>query len=223
MRAWSEDSRLDEIVDGLRHVFFPLPKGIERGKTRHSNGRMERDMWEERIIRHGNGVHENRDHQDRLPSRRTPIEPAKTLPPVPAILPYLDRSPSIKVICACRIHPALFAGIVGTGPMPPPPVVVMPLPPPPPPIHNHRPIDIPTQPPPEPVNEGEPFRGFTIQDLRAHDVKRSGDDEIGTTKAARTPFTNKDKILLSFEVYTLESSKARGVDGVGGRADVFTG
>nr|POF23906.1 hypothetical protein CFP56_54842 [Quercus suber] len=224
MRAWAEDSRLDEIVDGLRHVFFPPPLGTGsgKGKTRQHSSRADHDVWEGRLGRLGGSIRDARDDSDTTSRRHTP-DPHKIQGVDPAVIAYPD-SPSIKVICACRIHPTLFAGITGTGPMPQLPVAPLAPPPPPPPFHGQQPIEIPSPPPPDPVTEGEPFRGFTIQDLRTDHVKRSVGEEVGTVKSARTPFTIRDGILMAFEVYTLESSKSsRGPDGAGPRGEHLMG
>lgn len=209
MRAWVEDSRLDEVIDGLRHVFYP-PTGHGKGKARQSRGRHDREALEEGVARgRTSSSEDNPGTTTNNPTSKghwLELHHARTTP-------IYAGAPRIKVICACRIHPILFAGITGTGPMPPMPAAPPPpanLIPPPPPTHGVQPIDMPPPPPPEPVVEGEPFRGFTTQDLRTNERCSWVGEESGSMKAARTPFADKERIALAFELYTFESSKTRG-------------
>ena len=181
MKLWSEDSRLDEIIDGIRHVF--LPDGPHEPKN-------EREL-ETYISNHPSDF--PLDPSD--PSYKKQwldIQSARA-----AFTAKREATPTIKVVCACRVHATHFTTLTtampdlsqannGTG-------VIQQTP-------------APSADPPVPVREGEPFRGFTPIDFRAG-MKKLHDPELGSANVARTPFADKNCVLLSLEIHCLDPKR----------------
>lgn len=185
MELWSEDSRLDEVIDGLRHVFLPdSPHGPKN----------ERE-FEAYISNHPSAF--PLDPSDPGYKKQwLDIQKART-----AFTAKQKATPTIKVVCACRVHVAHFAILTSATP---------PLGPDLSQANNgtgviQQTLAPPTDPPP-PVEEGEPFRGFTPIDLRAG-MKKLHDPELGSANVARTPFADKNGVLLSLEIHCLDPKR----------------
>jgi len=190
MKLWCEDSRLDEVVDGLRHVYMPTkrtpsPNGLA---MKPLNEMTEQDFMAF-VDRHRPG--EDMAFKRQLLELHKAHVPAAAAPPPP---------PSIRVICACRVHTAHFNMITAA--------VIWQQDPPPP-------LDLPNgvqglglvPPPPAPVQEGEPFRGFTAIDLNTTGIKRLHDPDLGSAKVARTPFAEKQGIMIALEIHCLDPKR----------------
>jgi hypothetical protein len=183
LKIWSEDSRLDEITDGLRHVFLadrpPKPKNEREFETSMSN---RSDMYpldpsNPEYKKQWLAIHKARNNFARKH----------------------ETAPVIKITCACRIHSTHFAAL--TGPPQAGPDLSRPnetgvlqttiLPP----------ID-----PPQRTPDGQPFKGFTPADLRG-DLKRLHDPDLGSATVAQTPFADKNGILISLEIHCLDPKR----------------
>lgn len=187
MKLWSEDSRLDEIIASLRHVF--LPDGPQEAKN-------EREL-ETYISNHPNAF---------------PLDPSDPSYKKQWLAIHKARNdfarkqeagPTIKVVCACRVHATHFTALT-TNPIPPPPAPDLSQ------ANNGTGViqqtPIPPVEPPAPVREGEPFRGFTPVDLRGG-IKKLHDPDLGSANVARTPFADKHGILLSLEIHCLDPKR----------------
>lgn len=181
LKIWSEDSRLDEIIDGLRHVFLPdgpiNPKNEREFETYLSNraNAFPLDPNDSLYKKQWLAIHKARNEFARK-----------------------QEAPVIKVTCACRVHSTHFAALTvppahagpdlsqannGTG------VIQQ--------------TSLPPLDPPQPTREGQPFRGFTPADLRG-DLKRLHDPDLGSATVAQTAFADKDGILISLEIHCLD-------------------
>lgn len=177
LQHWSEDSRLEEVLDGLRHAFLPADPR-ERVQSH------EREFQE--YIARNAGAFRDAAENTQLRKRLMELHKARAR----YIAPRQD-SPAIRVCCACRVHPTHFNALTApSGPNIRPQV-------------SHA-EPVPT--PPVPVREGEPFRGFTAIDFH-NGIKRLHDPDLGSAQVARTPYANKKGILLALEVHCLDPRK----------------
>lgn len=186
MKIWSEDSRLDEIIDGLRHVF--LPDGPQEPKTESE--------FETHISNHPGAFPLDPDDPS-YEKQWLNIHSARN-----AFANRQDAPPNIRVVCACRVHSTHFISLTT-------PTTSTPLPDLAQPNNGTGVIQQTTDQPPAPripVVEGEPFRGFTAVDLQAG-VKKLHDDELGSANVARTPFADKFGIFLSLEIHCLDPKR----------------
>lgn len=201
LRHWSEDGRLDELINGLGHVFFPTNAAAsERSKHRRRGSENSMDRWSD---------------------DETPAKPGNA---------SLREPPVIKLLVQCRIPNTHLAALTSDLPLPPPQAPAQPAPaqmgappgtihgvPPPPPPAPGLPAAaaqagiaalqdlLSTSPPaPEPVKEGEEFRGFTIADFKGTrvGVKRAEPGKVGG-HVARTVFARKGRAMLALEVFTM--------------------
>ena len=186
MKIWSEDSRLDEIIDGLRHVFMPdMPRGPKNEAE-----------YETFLSNHSaNFPLDPSDPQYR--KQWLEIHKART-----AFVAKKDSTPTIKVVCACRVHDRHYTAL--TTALPPTTVPDLTRPGNGTGVIQQQSDDIFS--PPAPVKEGEPFRGFTPIDLQSG-MKRLHDPELGSANVARTPFADKHGILLSLEIHCLDPKR----------------
>lgn len=181
LRSWDDDSRLQELIDGLRHVFLPshLPEREVRGREFQafltSNPAAFRDtdpdQLRERLLR----IHKARFDRTSSTTRRT-------------------DTPSIRVCCACRVHSTHFTALTTK--------VNEPLQEQAAAAQNGEAPNA----PPVPVQEGEPFRNFTAVDFQ-NGVKTLHDSELGSANVALTPYTSKNGILLALEIHCLDPRK----------------
>ncbi|WPH03454.1 Hypothetical protein R9X50_00633400 [Acrodontium crateriforme] len=194
MKLWAEDSRLDEIIDGLRQVFIP-PAAAD--PMRLGRDGKPREFTEVSFLDYIDGRHATETFRSMGHRNSTDLVGLRKEPPKsrqPAANAHVD-APTIRIICACRLHLSHFNTITGSAPMP---------------DHMIPPQDrLGTQdhhtPPPLPVREGEPFRGFTSVDLRGPGVlKKLIDSDFGSATVARTPFADKYGILIALEVHCLD-------------------
>ena len=184
MKLWSDDSRLDEVVDGLRHVFLHTnpsdPKTTQEFETYVSN------------------------HPDAFPldpddpqfkKQWLDIHAARS-----AFAAKKAATPTIKVVCACRVHVTHFQHLTGEGPPVVPPIAANAL--------QNLPQPRPRSPrePPTAVKEGESFRGFSALDLQ-HGTRKLHDPDLGSANVARTPFADKDGVLLALEIHCLDPKR----------------
>lgn len=191
MRLWSEDSRLDEVVDGLRHVYL------------HTNPRDPKTQqeFETDVSNHADSF--SLDPSDpQYKKQWLDIHNARA-----ALAAKTAATPTIKVVCACRVHVTHFNALTGEGPPVVPPIA-------PGALGLPRPRTPPEQ-PPTPVQEGEPFRGFSALDLR-HGTRKLHDPDLGSANVVRTPFADKEGILLALEIHCLDPK--RGDEGRTGTA-----
>jgi len=186
----SKDSRLNEIVDGLRHIFLPAkrapsPSGLA---TKPLNEMTEQDFMA--------FVDRHRPGED-MAFKRQLLELHKAH--VPAAAAQQTPPPTIRVVCACRVHSAHFNQVTHQDPTP----VVPPIPP-----HALGPQAAPPQ--SAPVQEGQPFVGFTAVDFKAMGVKNLHDPDLGSAKVARTPFADLKGILIALEIHSLDPKRGEG-------------
>ncbi|KAK3717017.1 hypothetical protein LTR37_006072 [Vermiconidia calcicola] len=187
MKLWHEDSRLDEVVDSLRHVFVPGGK---------QDPKSERE-FETYISTHPASFPLDPSDPD-YKKQWLAIQKARS-----DFARKREAIPTIKVTCACRVHTSHFSILTtpsdnaaprpdlsqannGTG------------------VIQQSPV--PPAEPPTPVREGEPFRGFTPIDLRAG-IKKLHDTDLGSANVAKTPYADKDGILLALEIHCLDPKR----------------
>ncbi|KAK4545244.1 hypothetical protein LTR36_003424 [Oleoguttula mirabilis] len=205
LKNWSEDSRLDEIIDGLRHVFLPPPPS----KSASDGVKPLNEMNEHEFMRF---VDARRPGED-MAFKRQLLELHKAHAPAAARAP---DPPAIKVVCACRVHSAHFNLVVSasssTGSRAD--------------THRHHHAngttaailasalgpgpglaDSDESEPPAAVQEGEPFRGFTAIDFGGAGVKRLHDPIVGSAKVATTPFADRNGVLVALEIHCLDPKR----------------
>ena len=186
MKIWSEDSRLDEIVDGLRHVF--LSNGPHEPKN-------EREF--ETCISSQPGAFPLDPGDASYKKQWLDIQSARA-----AFLAKQEATPTIKVVCACRVHSTHFSALTTVTTTAPGPDLAQP--------GNgtgviQQTTDLATS-QPAPVQEGEPFHGFTPVDLQAG-IKKLYDPDLGSANVSRTPFADKNGILLCLEIHCLDPKR----------------
>ena len=184
MKIWSEDSRLDEIIDGLRHVFLPdVPHGPKN-----------EGEFETFLSNNSSGFPLNPND---------PFYKLQWLEVQKARAEFnakRESTPTIKVVCACRVHATHYNTLTTYTP-PAQPVQDLTRPGNGTGVIQQQNDDIFAT--PGPVQEGEPFRGFTAIDLQAG-MKRLHDPDLGSANVARTPFADKMGVLLSLEIHCLD-------------------
>jgi hypothetical protein len=211
LRHWAEDQRLDEMIKGLGHVFYP----VETTELPASTPATQEDFQRYLEANSDSFPTEEASFKQRLLQlHRAQQAFAHTRqPPSP---------PSIKIICACRIHHTHFAALTsGLGTPPNQQPVNM--------AHGHG-----AQPPTaaaagmipgmaalhgifaaapmpvqQPVQPGEAFRGFSPIDFKDK-VKTVADSSIegwgAVARVARTVFAKKGKVGLALEVFSVETT-----------------
>lgn len=185
LKLWSEDSRLDEVIDGLRHVFIPdgrsNPKTDREFETYLSNqgGRFPLDPSHPEYKKQWLAIHKARNDFVRKH----------------------ENAPTIKITCACRVHSTHFAALTGPPAQAGPDLSR---------ANNGTGViqqtSLPPIDPPQPTRDGQPFRGFTPADLRG-DLKRLHDPDLGSATVAQTAFADKDGILISLEIHCLDPKR----------------
>jgi hypothetical protein len=215
LKNWCDDARLDEIIDGLRQLYYPPPlsRGDGESGVKPLN-QMTGDEFMEFINARKPG--EDMDFKYQLLDLHRAHVPPETY----------ERSdpPLVKVVCACRVHSAHFnflatphdpyarnarssnaLGLLGQAALPNLAAAVLPTamaPGPPAPTEAIR--------PPEPVREGDRFRNFTAIDFWSSPIKRLHDPDLGSAKVARTPFSDKNNILIALEIHCLDPKRDAG-------------
>lgn len=174
LEEWCKDSRLDEVMNGLRHVFLSGPDAV---KTQISE-REFADYIDRNVAAYPDG-----DHNVQFRKRLIELHKARS-----RYAGVRSEAPTIRVCCACRVHATHFNALTTTASRQTRP-----------PTGN---TDPPPSPAP-PVREGEAFRGFTAVDLQTG-VKRLQDPELGIANVARTVHANKNGILLALEIHCLD-------------------
>lgn len=183
MRTWCEDSRLDDVINGLRSCFFP-ELGVDAFDAQQDWTSAE--------------VNDDSNPTQRKVRRPRPRDVYTTLASRQA------PTPTIKLVCACRINAAQFAHLTSDAALAPEPL-------------NPAQVGatdgaalgtraLPTAPlfySQDPVREGDPFRGFSAIDLR-YNTKKLHDPDLGSATVARTPFADKNGVLISLEVHSLD-------------------
>lgn len=197
LRLWNEDSRLDEIVDGLRHSYFS--DGTHKPQ-KSSDLEMYRNDLHVPAPAHesGDSAHAKRFHEMQKAFK--------------AFNAARDATPTIKVLCACRVQAAHFNALTDNTSAAP---TANPIAPPAAGVaaaalqqlqQQRLPAPPANEPPPAAVTYGEPFRGFTAIDLRSN-MKNLYDARLGGANIARTPYTDRNGILLSLEIHHLDPKR----------------
>lgn len=182
MRHWTDDSSLMEVIDGLRHVYLPdVPHGPK------NEGEFE--TW---LSTHSGSFPLNPGDPS-FQKQWLEIHKARS-----AFTAKRESTPNIRVVCACRVHATHYTALTTSTPRP---VRDLTRPGNGTGVIQQQSDDVFT--PPAPVREGEPFRGFTPIDFRAG-MKRLHDPELGSANVARTPFADKNGILLALEIHCLD-------------------
>jgi hypothetical protein len=215
LRHWADDLRLDELIKGLGHVFYPvatteLPASTpatQEDFQRYLEANSEAFSTEEASFKQR--LLQLHRAQQAFASARQPPSP-----------------PAIRIICACRISHAHFAALTtdsqdpqhqahghpahangAQGAAAPPTTAAALLPgmaalqgifaAAPPPHTQH------------PVQSGDDFRGFSPVDLRGN-VKIVADSSIegwgAVASVARTVFAKKGKVGLALEIFSVETT-----------------
>ncbi len=187
MKLWANDGRLEEVINGLRHNFLPhIPHGPK-----------DEGEYETYLSNHSSGFPLNPGDPS-FQRQWLEIHKART-----AFTAKKEATPIIRIICACRVHATHYTALT-TARLPPAVVIDLTQP-------NNGTGVIQQQSddafrPAQPVVEGEPFRGFTAIDFRSG-MKRLHDPDLGAANVARTPFADKDGILLALEIHCLDPKR----------------
>lgn len=218
LRHAIDDQRLDEIIKGLGHVFYPVATPELPASTPATQEDFQRHLEENPDLV---PTHEGNFKQRLLQLHRAQQAFAATRqPPSP---------PVIKIICACRIHHTHFTALTSTTPIPPHQAPVNPaqgghgaqgVAGPPASAANMIPGMATLQgifaaaPPPaqQPVQPEEDYRGFSPVDFKGRvktivDFSHEGVEAVA--KVARTVFAKKGKIGLAIEIFSVETTPAR--------------
>ena len=181
MKIWSEDTRLDELIDGLRNMFLPDtsegPKSERELESYISNNpsAYPSDPGDPSYTKQWLEIHKARNQ---FAAKRAII-------------------PKIKVVCACRVHGTHFNAL--TMPAAPQPDLAQPN-------NGTGVIQQTTDRSYVPVREGEPVRGFTPIDLQ-QSITRLYDPDAGSANVARTCHADKDGVLLALEIHCLDPKR----------------
>lgn len=212
LRHWADDLRLDELIKGLGHVFYP----VETTELPASTPATQEDF--QRYLEANTDAFsaEEASFKQRLLQlhRAQQAFASARQPPSP---------PAIRIICACRISHAHFTALTsgsqdpqqgqpahgnGAPPAAGPAATVAGMLPgmaalqgmftaaPQPPIQHA-------------VQPGDEFRGFSPIDLRGN-VKVVADSSIegwgAVARVARTVFAKKGKVELALEIFSVETT-----------------
>lgn len=189
LKIWAEDSRLDEVIDGIRAAFL----GNRNNNRSTSRGRPGEGVSSAAPVASSLSREQlgPSDANYLLDARRMPsrLPPAATQPP-----------PTIRVTCICRVHSTHYNALTN-------------------PVHPAPPVRDLTRPgngtgviqqqsddvfaPPTPVREGEPFRGFTAVDFQGAGFVSAG--------VARTVFADREGVGLALEIQCADSRREVGV------------
>lgn len=214
LRHWSEDSRLEEMIKGLGHIFYPAESTELPASTPATQEEFQRYL---------------EDNLDTFPSEEGTFKQrllqlhraqqafaSARQPPSP---------PKISIICVCRVHPNQFIDLTSNSPPPPQQQ------PHAQPAHGAQgvagpaaaavgmipgmatlqgmftPAPLQTQITPQPVQQGEEFRGFSPLDFKGRAMRLFNSSPKGrgaVTLVARTVLVRKGKIGLALEVSSSE-------------------
>lgn len=212
LRHWAEDTRLEEMIKGLGHVFYPVDTTELPASTPATQEDFQRYLeansdtfpteeasFKQRLLQ----LHRA---QQAFASARQPASP-----------------PAIRVICACRISHNHFAALTSSNSSPqaqahpahgngaqgnagPPTTAAGMLPG----MAALQGIFASApSPTPQPVQSGDEFRGFSPADLRGK-VKIVADSSIegwgAVARVARTVFAKKGKVGLALEIFSVETT-----------------
>lgn len=192
LKSWIDDSRLDELIDGVRGVYRPYWCTPQEEKSRAAEEQglsgfdHDNDLPEPEFL--------TRDETVRARDRYFELRHARLERAL-----QKDSAPLIRICCACRVHPSHFNALTD-------PSVAFHLQ-----DQNLRAGVLPDAPhhlPAERVMEGSPFpaNGFTSTDLQ-RDVKKLYDPELGSANVSRTPYVWRKGVLLALEIHSVDSRR----------------
>jgi hypothetical protein len=182
LKIWSEDERFDEIVDGIRSVYLPagpqIPKTDDELDTYISNNPASFPLDPRQP--------EHEKEWSHIATARSELQRRQA------------SMPTIRVTCAFRVHETHFTAL--TTPSSTASSTTSSNA-----DQTNGPLRLPSPAiPSSPIAEGQPYRPFIAADLRANPVKRFNDAEAGSCATARTPFADKNGILLALEIHCLD-------------------
>lgn len=177
LKNWCDDSRLDEVIDGLRHVFLPGTPERAQISDREFQQYMARNPT----------AFDDAESNTQFKKRLMELHKARTIHKAPR-----HDAPIIRVCCACRVHATHFTALTTPTATDNRPQV----------DGNGEPLPE----APAPVRDGEAFRGFTALDLQ-NGVKRLYDPDLGSANVARTPYADKGGIHIALEIHCLDPKK----------------
>lgn len=208
IRHWPNDRSLDEIVNALRHTFYPIPAKLPQPQTADGAhpGRSDPEQWAWDYLMTGVVP----DDTEAVQYTRHPRDDSM----------YRTRSPIVKVIYTCRIHISQFLALTNT-PAPQPqqaphpaaatgagafgPTTFFPQL-----IQNAIGAALTTADDPPENNdlarEGETFRGYDLNDFqgRARRVQETNATYNMQSFAATTVFSVKNNIQIAFELFAFD-------------------
>ncbi|KAI5368081.1 hypothetical protein Slin15195_G032150 [Septoria linicola] len=195
LKTWIEDPRLDELLDGVRGVYFPYwctpqEEQARAEEEQELSGFDPANPYPEPEYQHTEDKERNRERYFEL--RHSRCERARTK----------NASPIIRICCACRVHPTHFNALTD-------PAVAYQL------QQQQQGLPRPTgvlpdarELPPTPVLEGSAFpsSGFSPIDLQ-RDVKKLHDPELGSANVSRTPYVARKGVLVALEIHSVDSRR----------------
>ena len=187
LKNWVDDPRLDELIDGVRGVYrpywcTPAEENLRAEEELELSGFDPHNIFPEPEFSTAKETQAARERYFELQHAR--LERAR----------QRDNSPTIRICCACRVHPSHFQALTD-------PSVLL----------QSGPTNgmLPDLPPVERVVEGQIFpekRGFTPIDLQ-RDVKKLYDPELGSANVSRTPYVMRKGVLLALEIHSVDSRR----------------
>lgn len=187
LKTWIDDTKLDEMMRGLRSVFpskvtddfndYDMGIGDQEFREYLQQNPVNFDdpnetmqfrarLHEAHKIHHAEKMRVAREHAAALRKRYVSV-------------------PTIRVTCACRVPEEHFTHLTSPTPATAPPATTEGGEPAPEPVL--------------PVEEGEAFRGFTAVDFHNY-IMRNIEPDVGTVGVALTPFTDRHGVLLALEI-----------------------
>jgi hypothetical protein len=212
LRHWADDLRLDELIKGLGHVFYP----VETTELPASTPATQEDFQRYLEANTDAFAAEEASFKQRLLQlhRAQQAFASARQPPSP---------PAIRIICACRISHAHFTALTSDsqdsehgqpahGNVAPPPAGPAAT------VAGMLPgmaalqgmfTATPQPPAQQAVRPGDEFRGFSPIDLRGN-VKVVADSSIegwgAVARVARTVFAKKGTVELALEIFSVETT-----------------
>lgn len=186
LRTWAEDRHLEELLDSLRHLYYPAETSLSNPLNMNEGQIATLYAYES-----GPEAYRLKDIPD-----------ARVRTMLKELIEVRKRV-RVRIICMCRVHMTQFRAL--TAPVESPDD-----------FDRMEAVELPGQQiaptthfaPPRliaiPVREGEEFDAFTAIDFKGP-AARQPDILLGGAMAhvARTPFLYRDRIMLALEVYAL--------------------
>ncbi|EMC92118.1 hypothetical protein BAUCODRAFT_276525 [Baudoinia panamericana UAMH 10762] len=235
LRNWSEDGKLEELVGGLRQVFYPPPpppaRSVSRGDGEGETSKPLNGMDEVEFMRF---VDARRPGED-MAFKRQLLELHKANAPMAVVGRSrrgrgglkgaygeeddgVQKPTVVRVVCACRVHAAHFGVVTAAATGRDGGHAAMAIAPAVNPAHNHAGgQNLPPPPPPPPPHQHQqhhqqppPPPAPPIEPSSTPiqlQIQKFMDPDLGSARVARTPFVDKGGVLVALEIHCLDSGR----------------